>query len=117
MSTSSGAPAGGNYVPFPPKVASGPPPQQSSFLVEHLGVISAVVTIGVALISAIVFFNNMGRDIGDIKSDVKDGNNKLSELSEKTERNSSELQGVTGVIQNMQGEMRGLQIYAPANKR
>lgn len=88
-----------NYVPLPPKAEL---PATSYWTIEKV-VTFGVSTIGVLslIVTIVIFFINMGRDVSDIKSNVKDQGIALRQLSEKTDKNAFDIQTATDALRNL----------------
>jgi hypothetical protein len=89
-------PPGYTYIPAPPpKLHAVVDAKDSRWTFERVSAyIGSVIGIVVVLVTVAIFFSGMSRDLSDIKSDVKDGNEKLGQLMQQADKNAYDIQSL-----------------------
>lgn len=103
-----------NYEPIPPRVKALHAPTEQYWTFEKI--LAALGGIGL-LIAVVLFFNHMDSNISDVKADVREGNDKMGKLEEKSNKQTAAIEIVTGSVQRLENEVLRTQDYIQEKKK
>lgn len=103
-----------NYEPIPPRVKE--PHAQIEPYWTFDRILAALGGIGL-LIAVVLFFNHMDSNISDVKADVREGNDKMGKLEEKSNKQTAAIEIVTGSVQRLENEVLRTQDYIQEKKK
>jgi hypothetical protein len=105
--TDAATPQGYEFVDLPARTSQPQHSDKPYWTIEKVvGFGAGGISLVAVLVAAVIFFVNMGRDVSDIKSNVKDQGTAIGQLNEQTQKNAFNIERATDAINNLASDVK-----------